>query len=254
MNRRIITTLAVSAALLLAGCGSTGANEVETTPPASTPTQDETALPTSTLPDIIEPDETGEPGISDRLSGLDKDAYDGIAISAEILQRKAIIPGDVVPVTVLIKNTGDKTVRYTHGSGSAETPDALLVEAKGLQVVLPEDRLGPMTMDLQTKELKPGEELKFVANIMVIEPNSNFDDYTYEIHGKDKTYIGGIALPDLQKIYADIKAAATGTYDGKVYFTYSVEEAATDGQTPAVDFTSGDSAYAEADFKITVNE
>lgn len=263
MNRKLLSAFA-AAILLLAGCGNTSANEPQHS--ATTPTP-ESAVPTSTLPDVIEPTNTvessGRVNVEDRLKGLKKNAYEGIEMSAEILQRKSILPGDVVPVTVLIKNTGDKTVLYTHGSSSSETPEALIVEVKGLQTIQPEDRLGVMTMDLQTNELKPGDELKFITYVMVIEPNEKFDEYTYEIYGSDKTYIGTIALPDLQNIYADIKAAATGSYDGKVYFAYSAEgvdtPAADTATLPANETTpqyipSSENGYAVADFKITVTD
>ncbi|MDR2933631.1 MAG: hypothetical protein LBV27_11070 [Oscillospiraceae bacterium] len=182
----------------------------------------------------------------DPLDGLVENEYDGLKMTAEVLERKAILPGSGIPVTVIIENTGDQTIAYTQGSGSFETPQAIFARADKLQVVLPEDHLGPATMDYVVKELAPGENLKFVLYVMAIKPHEEFDAYTYEMGEKDQ-YIADMEWSQLEEAYPELESAEPGTYDVHVYFTYSIM---TDAQQPAL--LSGPTGYAQADVQVGV--
>ncbi|MCL2486359.1 MAG: hypothetical protein FWE86_02015 [Oscillospiraceae bacterium] len=183
----------------------------------------------------------------DFLEGLIKNEYDGIEITAEMLERMAILPGMPIPITVVVTNTGDKSVFYVQGSGSFETPEALFLKSDELQTVRPSDQLGIMTMDFVTKELKPGESLHFKLYAMAIEPNENFDEYTFELFAEG-TYIAEMDWLTLNERYPDLVAAEPGSYTVNAYFLYTV--AGEDGQNDAF---VGATGYAQAEAVIGVS-
>lgn len=256
---RKIKTIAAAMAVtvLMAGCGETKADDKVTPSATLKPTETLTQTPdvsvNPTAEESIPLEEVGqevEGAVTEEmLKALARDEYDGLEMTAEILQRSATLPGSVVPVTVLIKNTGDKTIAYTHGSGSFETPQSLYTNMHGLQVVKPKDHLGVMTMDMQTKHLKPGEELKYVVNVMAIEPNAKFHDYSFDMHSKDGAYIAETPFDELFETHNDLVAAKPGSYDGSVYFLYSVMD-----ENAGIDLAFKNTGYVQADFKITVND
>lgn len=251
-SKKLIAAMA-AVSLLIAGCNQTQAGDSTTTPPAETATQSPSTQPVDTPTSPDTPAATGELDegeiMKNLLDTLTKDEYDGLVMSAEILQRKATVPGDVVPVTVLVENKGDKTIAYTHGSGSAETPQALFAEADGLQVVLPKDMLGPMTLDMQTKQLKPGEQLRFTVNVMAIKPHAEFDGYTHTMHGEDGKYIAEVPFDELKELLTGLEPAPAGSYGGSIFFLYFVVD-----ESAEVDLSAPNSGYAEANFTINVTE
>ena len=170
--------------------------------------------------------ENQPPGVQDAgpapdfLAGLAKDEYDGLDFSVNVLERSAILPGMVFQATVLIENKGGKTLFYTQGSGSFETPDALTLYSDALQAVPPRDRLGIMTMDFVVNELKPGDSLLFKLPVMAIEPDPDFSAYAFELFSEE-TYIADMEWPALQERYPGLAAAGPGAYTLKAYFRYS---------------------------------
>ena len=243
--KKIAAIIAVSMMLLsITGCVSTG-----TQAPSG---QESNAI--SPLPGVVsgsEPAESTEPANDTEpgpLDGLTENKYEGLEVTAEILQRNAVVPGMNIPVTVFIKNTGDKEVIYALGSGSFKTPVALSTEVDGLQLVIPKDRLGIMTADYATRILMPGEELSFIINVMAVEPNENFDRYTMEMFGKEQAYIAEMPIDELQAQYSDIVFAEPGKYEGNVYFSYY----AADDNAEAVMMPSANS-FAKAGFTISIN-
>lgn len=188
------------------------------------------------------------------LEGLIKNEYDGIEITVNVLERMAILPGAPVPVTVTVTNTGDKSVFYVQGSGSFETPQALFLQSEQLQPVRPSDQLGIATMDFVTKELKPGENLIFKLYVMAIEPNTKFDDYTYEMFNEG-VYIADMEWPTLHERYPDLTAVPSGSYTVNAYFVYTFVDvvytgAGEDGQNNAFGEATG---YAAAECMIGVS-
>lgn len=242
---KYISVMLLALIFLLAGCGSGNQS------PGNTDTTNDTT-PTATE-ETISSDETLETeadlSIEDRLTDLIRDEYDGLEISAVVLERKAIIPGSIIPVTVTIRNNGEQTIVYPHGSSSSEIPEALLVDAVGLQPVLSESQLGIATMDMVYNELAPGEELTFVINVMAIEPNEEFETYTFELYNESGTYIGNMSWEEIQAEFPNLTAVAPGSFDIHVYFTYYVltEETRSDA-------TASVTGYAQADLTITVTE
>ncbi len=182
------------------------------------------------------------------MTVLTLDEYDGLKITAAVLPRKAILPGSVFPVTVTVKNDGDKTISYVMGSGSYTTPQALLAEVTGLQPVIPKDRLGVHTSDFATKNLAPGETVSFVIPVMAIEPNSNFNEYTNDLYNGENIYIADLELAEMQDRYPDLVAAKAGSYAGTFTFEYAINT----GEIAAA--LSGPTGYAYTEIMIGVTE
>lgn len=268
MNKKALFALSLSLLLAASGCGdNAGASEPEPAQPDASassedssveapPTEAETEEPgsdesgseTSELPEgaeeSVEVDEEPDP-----LAGLTLNEYEDLSVTAEVLVRKALLPGSTIPVNVTITNNGDKSIVYTQGSGSFEIPQALMCQVEGLQPVLSKDHLGPVTMDFVMKELKPGETLQFALNVMAIEPHENFDSYTYDSFMEEKKYIGELDFAELQEMYPDLVAAQPGTYTGKAILRYSVP--AEEGNAL---MNSDPTGYNEAEFTITITE
>ena len=216
--------------------------------------------------DVAEPPEVQEPVINtpvaepapvnkennqndELLNGLNHNLYSGIEMSADVLPRAAIHPGSTVPVTVVISNTGDKTVVYTHGSGSADTPEAMHVRIPGLQPILPKDWLGAVTADFQSKELKPGETLNFTTFVRAIEPHASFNEYTHSRFTEQGTYIGDVEWEELQSLHTGLTAAAAGSFTGHAFFRYYVLD-----EGDEMDLTREAEGYASTEFTITIDE
>lgn len=266
--RRISMIGIVSALLLAGGCSNPAktkqtenpetnygkTTEAETQNQTETQKQSETAKETFGETEVLETTESDtdiseEITIQDMIADLQKDQYPELKMTAEIPLRKIILPGDLVTVAVVLENTGDKTVLFTHGSGSYETPGALMFEIDGLQPVLPEDYLGIATMDMQIKALEPGESRTFQVKVRAIQPNASFDEYTHELYKEDQTYIGDVELEKLQKSYPDLKTAESGSYTGQVYFLYTVAD-----ETGTEALFAETSGYAMAEFTIDIGE
>jgi len=234
---KYISVMFLAIIFLLAACGSGG----------QTPGNEATTEETNSSEETLET-ETAQ-SVEDRLAGLIKDEYDALEISAAVLERKAILPGSIIPVTVTIKNNGEQTIVYPHGSSSSEIPEALLVDAVGLQPVLSESQLGIATLDMVSNELAPGEELTFVIHVLAIEPNEAFDTYTYELYNESGTHIGNMAWEEIQSKFPDLTTAAPGSFDIHVYFTYYILTEETQADATAVI-----TGYASSDLTVTVTE
>jgi len=183
----------------------------------------------------------------DSVADLTKDEYDGITISVDVLERKAILPGNVFTATVVVENTGDKTVSFVQGSGSFEIPEAVFLYSDTLQTIIPSDHLGIMTMDFVTHELKPGESLVFKLNAMAIQPNPDFDSYTLQLFNEDM-YIGDMDLSNIQDRFPSLVAADPGSYTMKAYFLYSLVD-----ENGEFGFLMGPTGYAEAETIINIS-
>lgn len=250
MKLKKLSILLLSA-VVLAGCSSSNGGAQDSTTTAETTTETETTTTETTSTEETTVRDAANPTTEDQdlYATLIEDEYDGLEVTAEILQRNAIIPGSTIPVTVVIANNGEKSIAYVQGSGTFATPQALDLSIDGLQPVLAQDHLGPATMDYVTKELKPGEELKFIMNLKAIEPNEDFETYTYELFNQDQVYIADMNIDELFEQYSDLTPAAAGTYEGTVRFIYQVLEGA-DGNVVFGDATG----YNEAPISITITE
>ena len=160
--------------------------------------------------------------IEDSIEGLTKDEYPDLVVTVAILERMAILPGSTVRVNVAIENRGEETIAFVKGSGSNIVPDALLMSAEGLQPIVTAGTHGMIaTMDFNIEILEPGESLNFNLYVKVIEPNINFDDYTFKLleDGKD---IANVDWGELNSMFPDLVKAAPGHYTINVYFLYKV--------------------------------
>jgi len=225
MKKYLIIILATM--LFLAGCGTT-------TGPSSSDDQASGAQDDGSVPDAIE--------------GLTQNQYDGLEISVNVLERKAILPGTAFQATVVIENKGELAISYVQGSGSYTTPDAVFLYSSTLQTVIPQDRLGIATMDFVTQELKPGESLLFKIDVLAIEPNPDFDQFTHELYMDEHIYIADLEFSDLQDRIPSLVAVAPGSYLLKAYFLYTVPEEG-GGE---FDFLGGATGYAVAETVINV--
>lgn len=255
------TALALVAALLLllvAGCsqqtpatGGEDQSQTEQISGESSPQQEsqDDAGESQQVEEPSQPDEPKEePEVTDPLNGLILNQYPELEMTADMLIRRAVLPGTNIPLTVIISNNGDKSVLYTQGSGSYTTPQALITQFADLQPVLPKDHLGLATMDYATKELKPGESLRFEVNVMAIQPNKEFDHYTYTLYNDEQSYIAELEWPEIQQKYPDLIAAEPGPHSGTVSFRYLVVE----GDSNVNPFGEP-SGYAQAQVDLSVN-
>lgn len=248
MNKTNALALLTGILLLFAGCGTNAPADnikLASEAPAESIV---TEIPSVESPPEVSEENPAVSNIGQRLGGAVKDAYAGIEIDAYVRERKAILPGFAVPVTVTVKNTGSQTVDYIWGSGSYKSPEALFINVNGLQTVLPPDRLGPATMDFRTEELKPGDTLEYVMYVMAIEPNANFDTYSIKMHSADSGYIAEKGWDELQKEFPDLVAAKSGSYEGQAYFLYYIRN-----ESGTSDFTEMPTGYAEHSFSIGVS-
>ena len=224
----------------------TACSAAATTPPEPDPTLASAVHPVQHVEPPVLP-EAEAPAAQNPVEGLVRDEYDGLEITASVLERKAILPGFGVPVSVTVKNTGDKTISYVQGSGSHTTPSALVVEVDGLQTARYKDHLGAATMDFVTKDLKPGEAVSFVAYVMTIEPHPDFSKYTDELFGDGQQYIAEADWSALQERFGELKAAGNGVYDGRAYLRYSIQE---DGG--GLTLTQEPTGFSQGDFTINI--
>ena len=186
--------------------------------------------------------------IESRLEGLVHNEYPDLEMTAAVLERKSIIPGATFPVSITIKNNGDKTIMYIWGSSSYEIPESLLIDAVGLQPILPISHLGIATLDMKTELLEPGEELAYILHVRAIEPNDNFNQYTLDMYAEDQSYIGDIEWDKLQESFSDLVAAEPASYDIDVYFMYYILDAESENVLSEV------TGYAASSFSITVSD
>ena len=183
-----------------------------------------------------------------RLKGLVLNEYPDLEITAAVLERKAILPGAVFPVNITVKNNGDRSIAYVRGSGSYEVPEALVIDAAGLQPILPVSHLGIATLDLRTEYLEPGEQLEYIWYVRAIEANDNFDQYTHDLYTEEQSYIGDLSWEELKDTFPDLIAAAPASYDIYVYFTYYILD------TESENLFSETTGYAESIFSVSVTE
>lgn len=180
------------------------------------------------------------------LEGLTKDEYKDLEITAELKEQSSFQPGSTVPVEVTIKNNGDKSIAYTIGSGSFETPQALMLTTDELQPILAKDHLDAATLDIRTSELMPGESIQHTMYIRAIEPNENFANYTYEKWEASEEYIGDTTWENLQAEHSDLTASQPGEYTGTVYFLYYIND------EEEVNPTLNATGYTACDFTVNI--
>ncbi|HIT89912.1 MAG TPA: hypothetical protein IAC41_05775 [Candidatus Merdenecus merdavium] len=246
-----------AAVMLVGGCSN---NKEETKTPSETETQ---ILKESNIDETVE--EIDERNTQENTKESDKEKitenqefeqkyipaevkenqYDGLTIT--IKEQEDIAPGDPFTLEITIENTGEKSILYSHGSGSHKTPNAFLYNIEGLQNVLPEDKLGIATMDMQMKTLEPGESIHLEAYGRAIQPSDSFDEYTYSLYEKDQSYIGRITWEDLQREFSDLKVAETGKYIGTIYFLYYIHS----GEVQDTLLTEA-SGYNKAEFEVNI--
>lgn len=213
--KKALVLFATAAALIVSGCAvnlPANSSQAEPSVPADEAQSSEQSAPP----------QSSEEESSDPMAGITLDEYDGLKITAAVLPRKAILPGSVFPVAVIISNEGDKTISYINGSGSYETPTALITEFDGLQPIVSKDRLGAVTSDFGVKQLAPGEKLSFVVNVLAAEPDEQFYINTHELYNNEQIYIAELEWTDLQARYPELSAAKPGSYTGAVSFQYSI--------------------------------
>lgn len=236
-----VAPMLLAVSLLLAGCGAkTEPSDTDSgavADPGAPVSESETEQPEESkdensgidsVEDSDPSEETNDMGtrvenLEKQLKDLELDSYPELTIDAAILERKAILAGTSFEVHVTIKNEGDKTVIFPHGSGTAEIPDAVYVYSDGLQTVIPAGNLGPMTMDMRYNELAPGETAEFVYTLMAVEPNKDFDEFTWDaFSGENSTYIADLTPEELAERFPELTFVTPDTYDIHAVFLYSV--------------------------------
>jgi len=155
-----ISILVIAALLIagMAGCGSGGAPSSGTAPSSGAASEE------------AEGDKLLGGGSDSKLM-LPPPGYEGTSEPAEAINfqdamveiigessKSAYTTDEIVDLTVIIRNTGDKTLLYVKGSGSSLVPDALQVKLGDLNPVF-----YPMIMtsDYQVEILEPGQSVSF---------------------------------------------------------------------------------------------
>jgi len=202
----LVPAFILSILLLTTGCQAYGSDTPEEQTPEAQP-----------------PTVQGGGSVPDVITGLTVNEYDGLDISVNVLERMAILPGNVFQATVLVENNGDKTVSFVQGSGSFQTPEAIFLYSDTLQTIIPQDHLGIMTMDFVTQELKPGESLLYKLDVIAVKPNPDFDAYTFEMFDEG-TYIGDMEWSVMQERFPGLVAVEPGSYSLKAYFLYRIAD------------------------------
>jgi hypothetical protein len=160
--------------------------------------------------------------IEELTAGLIENEYPDLVVSAVVLERMAILPGSTIRVTVTISNEGEETIAFVRGSGTNEIPDALKLVSDDLQPILSQDRLGIATMDFQIDTLEPGESLNFSLFVRAIEPNENFDNYTFKVFADNMTYIGDLDWGAISHEFPSLTEVEPGPHSVSVYFFYTI--------------------------------
>ena len=245
MKIKVFTALAVFG-MLISGCAGENSGNIQgaaNNEPAADTREDAPR-------DDISPINSESGRQIDFTSGLTHDIYSDIEMTASVT-KDTVTAGDTVPVTVTISNTGDKTIAYTHGPGSFQTPEALHIRAQELQPILYEDWVsaGSVTSDYQAKELAPGESLNFTVHVRAIEPHISFDEYTRNHYAEHNSYIGDTEWEELHDIHNELTAVKAGSYTGNVYFRYYVLE-----EGGEADISEDPTGYARAEFTVRVEQ
>ena len=160
--------------------------------------------------------------IEEMTAMLIENEYPDLEITAAVLERMAILPGSTIRVSVGITNNGDQTIAFVHGSGSNEVPDALRLVSEDLQPILPPTPFGIATMDFRVETLKPGESLDFSLFVRAIEPNEDFNLYTFNWYMDNQTYIGEADWEAISQKFPSLKEVEPGAHRVSVYFFYTI--------------------------------
>ena len=251
--KKSIIALLLALSFVFAGCSSrTDSDSSKEASTAEPSTAESSESSTDIQPPISTEQDDGRTALlKQQLQELTLNEYPELKIEAAVLERKAILSGSSFKVDVRIMNEGDKAVTYQLGSGKYTTPDALYVYGEGLQTVIPEDHLGPVTMDLRYNIIEPGETEEFSYYIMAVKPSPEFDDYTYDYFSKEDIYIADKTLDELSVKYPDLVAAEPGSYPIHAYFLYSVADDSGDNEENVASGSA--TGYAEAEFTVAVN-
>ena len=160
--------------------------------------------------------------IEEMTGMLTENEYPDLEVTAVVLERMAILPGSTIRVSVVITNNGDQTIAFVHGSGSNEVPDALKMVSEDLQPILPHVPFGIATMDFRVETLEPGESLNFSLFVRAIEPNEDFNAYTFSWYMDNQTYIGDADWESISQAFPNLKEVEPGPHSVSVYFFYSM--------------------------------
>ena len=160
--------------------------------------------------------------IEEMTAVLTENEYPDLEVTAVVLERMAILPGSTIRVSVAITNNGDQTIAFVHGSGSNEVPDALKMVSEDLQPILPHVSFGIATMDFRVETLEPGESLNFSLFARAIEPNEDFNQYSFIWYIDNQTYIGDADWESISQAFPNLKEVEPGPHSVSVYFFYTI--------------------------------
>lgn len=247
MKRLVLIMLAMT--MLLSGCGN-NKNSAKGKEPkddvSSKVSEDAASSEESSKPDPVV-ERSAKENIEEQIATLQKDIYPELQITAAVLERKAILPGDIFKVSISVTNSGTKDVSFENGSGSYAVPESIKIYIDGMQVIPQQDRLGPVTLDLSYKSIKAGETLTFDYYVAAIKESDEFMDIASQFFIEQDKYIGDMSPEELLKAYPDLVVSDNGGYQGQVFFTYMAPS-----ESGEVDLTMSANGYAQAEFGITI--
>lgn len=243
--------------LVFAGCQVAKESEPETNVDDVAPPQEVEQLPeedetentedTADSEDVAVP-ESKEDYMKELIASTTENEYPELEVTAAILERNLILPGASYRIHVYLKNNGDKTLSYVHGSGTAVNPDSIFLSVPEMQVVPAKENLGAMTMDYRVDQIAPGETKEYVYSVMAINPVENFEEIARNYLVETEKYIGEENLEVLAEKYPELTAVEAGQYTGEVYFFYSVV-----GEDGNMDVTGTPSGHAKTELNIAIS-
>lgn len=186
--------------------------------------------------------------IDEEIATLQNGLYPGLTLNAAVLERKAILPGEVFRVNVTVTNEGDQEISYYNGSGSFTVPESLKLYIDGMQTIQHVDRLGPATMDISYKSLKPGESLTYDYYVIALKESDQFAQVTSDLYMSEEKYIGEMGLEEFLEKYPQFIVSDSGGYQGQVFFTYLYKQ-----EGESVDPSISANGYTQAEFGITIS-
>lgn len=181
--------------------------------------------------------------IDEEIAPLQKDMYPELQITAAILERKAILQGDIFRVNIVVTNSGSQDITFSNGHANYAVPAALKIYVDGMQVIPQPDRLGPDTPGISDKTIKAGETLTFDYFVTAIKESDEFLQIATQQYVEEQKYIGDMTTEEFLKAYPNQVASEKGGYTGQVFFTYLVKQDGADTVT----------SYAQAEFGLTVS-
>ena len=237
--KKSLILLLLSATLLIPACSADPADELD-----PQPNHEDQPLNNAAVPEIeiIEPD--GTPGL-----------YPHLEIEIKTATRYGgFMAGGYIHLSVLVRNTGDKTIKYLSASGSFVTSRTITTKLDGIQPLFNCELYGDENQFIEEWELGPDGEVYISVVGRAIKPHPQFYNYMHELYTTHDRYsledwstIADMEWREMQVLYPDLEEADLGLYEGTMRFYYELSAR----DSGASEATAG---YQETPFSVIIIE